>query len=162
MTNKRPLHFFLGIVLILLGALFGLIAVKVTFNLIRDPGRFSNPWLIGRQVLRIALGAFFVWIGSREFERATGHAVKEPGFRWGRMLAGTWLVFYSLESHFSPSPNGLKADNETEAVGMLIGTMLPMLVGVLLVVYSVKPRNPQPLEAILESHSDQPENVRVP
>jgi uncharacterized membrane protein len=108
------------------------------------------------------LGAFCVWIGSREFERATGHEVKEPGYRWGKMLAGTWLVFYSLESHFSPSPNGLKAANETEAMGMLIGTMLPMLAGVLLVVYSVKPRQPQPLETISQSNSDQAENVRVP
>jgi hypothetical protein len=162
MTSKKPLHLFLGILLILLGGLFGLIVAKVTFNFIRNPGRFSSPWLIGEQVLRIGLGAFCVWIGSREFERATGHEVKEPGFRWGRMLAGTWLVFYSLESHFSPSPSGLKADNEAEAAGMLIGTMLPMLAGVLLVVYSVKPVKSQPLEGISQSTSDQAENVKVP
>src|SRR5438309_6947627 len=124
MTNKKPLHLFLGIVLILLGALFGLIVAKVTFNLIRAPGRFSTPWLIGEQVLRIGLGAFCVWIGSREFERATGHEVKEPGFRWGRMLAGIWLVFFSLKSHFLPNTNTFKADNDAEAAGMLIGTML--------------------------------------
>jgi hypothetical protein len=37
MANKNPLHLFLGIVLILLGALFGLIVAKVTFNVIRSP-----------------------------------------------------------------------------------------------------------------------------
>ena len=42
MTNKKPIHLVLGIVLILLGALFGLIVAKVTFNLIRNPDRFSN------------------------------------------------------------------------------------------------------------------------
>jgi hypothetical protein len=144
MTNKRPLHLFLGIILIFLAALLGLAVAKVTFNFIRNPGRFSTPWLLGEQILRIGLGAFCVWIGSREFQRATGQAVKEPGFRWGRMLAGTWLVFFSLESHFSPSPNSLRANNESEAGGMLIATMLAVLGGMILVAYSVEPRKSQP------------------
>lgn len=155
MTNKKPLHLFLGIVLIFLGALLGLAVTKVTFNFIRNPGRFSTPWLIGEQVLRIGVGAFCVWIGSREFQRATGHDVKMPRFRWGRMLSGTWLVFFSLESHFAPSPNALRPDNESEAAGMLIATMLAVLGGMLLVAYSVKPRESQPLEAISQSNSDQ-------
>jgi cytochrome bd-type quinol oxidase subunit 2 len=154
MANKKPLHLFLGIVLIFLGALFGLIVAKVTFNLIRNPGDFSTPWLIGEQVLRIGLGTFCVWIGSREFQRATGQEVKEPTFRWGRMLVGIYFVFFSLKSHFSPSPNSLKADNEAEAMRMLMA-ILTMLAGVLLVVYSVKPRESQPLEAISQSNSDQ-------
>jgi hypothetical protein len=131
---------FLGIVLILLGALFGLAVTKVTFNFIRNPGRFSTPWLIGEQILRLGLAAFCVWIGSREFRRATGQDVKEPRFRWGRMLAGAWLVFFSLESHFAPSPNALRPDNESEAAGMLIATMLAVLAGMLLIAYSFKPR----------------------
>jgi hypothetical protein len=133
MANKKPLHLFLGIVLICLGAWFGLTVARVVFNLIRDPGGFSNPWLTGNLVLRIGWGTFCVWIGSREFHRATGQDVKMPKFRWGRMLAGTWLVFSSLESHFSPSPNALKADNESQAAGMLIATMLMVVVGLWLI-----------------------------
>jgi hypothetical protein len=158
MTNKKPLHLFLGIVLIFLGALFGLIVAKVTFNFIRNPGRFSNPWLIGEQAFRIGLGAFCVWIGSREFQRATGHDVKEPSFRWGRLLAGTWLVFSSLKSHIVPNSNAFKADNDGEAAGMLIATMLMVLAGMLLVAYSVKPRKSQSqLELISKSNSTQGE-----
>jgi hypothetical protein len=157
MANKKPLHLFLGIVLILLGALFGLIVAKVTFDVIRNPGRFLNPWLIGEQVVRIGLGTFCVWIGRREFQRATGQDVKEPRFRWGRMLAGTWLVFYSLESHIAPSPNDLKADNESEAAGMLIATMLTVLAGMFLIAYSFKPRKSQPLETMSQSNSAQGE-----
>jgi hypothetical protein len=56
MTNKRPLHLFLGIILIFLAALLGLAVVKVTLNFIRDPGRFSTPWLLGEQILRIGWG----------------------------------------------------------------------------------------------------------
>jgi hypothetical protein len=157
MTSKKPLHLFLGIVLILLGALFGLAVAKVTFNFIQNPGHFSKPWLIGEQVLRIGLGAFCVWIGSRQFQRATGHEVKMPRVRWGRMLAGTWLVFFSLESHFAPSPNALRADNESEAAGMMIATMLAVLAGMLLVAYSFKPQKSQSQQSISKSNSAQDE-----
>ena len=162
MANKKPLHLFLGIVLILLGALFGLAAAKVTFDVIRNPGRFLNPWLIGEQVVRIGLGTFCVWMGTREFQRATGQEVKEPGFRWGRMLAGIWLVFSSLKSHYSPNPNDLKADNEAQAAGMLIATIAMTLAGMLLFAYSFKPRKSQAqLEPVSESNSTQDGNIRA-
>jgi cytochrome bd-type quinol oxidase subunit 2 len=143
MTNKKPLHLFLGIVLIFLGAWCGLTVARVIFNLIRNPGGFSNPWVTGNLVLRIGLAAFCVWIGSREFQRATGQDVKKPKFRWGRMLAGASLVFMSLGSHFSPSPNAYKAENEAQAAGMLIATMLMVLVGLLLIASSFKARKSQ-------------------
>jgi hypothetical protein len=153
MANKKPLHLFLGIVLILLGALFGLIVAKVTFNVIRNPRLFSNPWLIGEQILRIGLGAFCVWIGSHEFQRATGQNVKEPRFRWGMMLAGIWLVFFSLKSHFLPNTNTFKADNDAEAAGMLIATIVMVFVGFWLIASSFRPRKSQPLEAISPSNT---------
>ena len=155
MANKKPLHLFLGIVLICLGAWFGLTVARVVFNLIRDPSGFSNPWLTGNLVLRIGWGAFCVWIGSREFHRATGQVVKEPRFRCGKMLAGASLVFVSLGSHFSPSPNAYKADNEAQAAGMLMATILMVLVGLWLIGSSFKARKPQHLEAIEQSNSDQ-------
>jgi hypothetical protein len=161
-ANKKSLHFFWGIVLILLGAWFGFIVARVTFNLIRNPGGFPSPWLIGNLLLLITWSIFSVWVGSREFQRATGQKVKEPRFRWGRMLAGIYLVFGSLKSHFSPNPNDLKADNESQAVGMRIATLLMVLAGMLLVAYSFKPRKSQPLEEISQSNSDHTENVRVP
>lgn len=162
MANKKPLHLFLGIVLILLGALFGLAVAKVTLDVIRNPDRFLNPWLIGEQVVRIGLGTFCVWMGTREFQRATGQEVKEPGLRWGRMLAGIWLVFASLKSHYSPNPNDLKADNEAQAAGMLIATIAMTLAGMLLIAYSVKPRKPQPqVEPISESNSTHDDNMRA-
>jgi FtsH-binding integral membrane protein len=162
MASNKSLHLFLGIVLICLGSLLGLAVAKVTFNFIRNPDRFSTQWLIGEQVLRIGLGAFCVWIGSREFQRATGQVVKEPRLRWGRMLAGTWLVFFSLESHFSPSPRALRADNESEAAGMLIATMLVVFAGMLLVAYSFKPQKSQSqVEPISESNPTQDDNMRA-
>jgi hypothetical protein len=158
MTNKKPLHLFLGIVLICLGAWFGLTVARVVFNLIRNPGGFTNPWLSGSLVLRIALGAFCVWIGSREFQRATGQVLKDPRFRWGKMLAGAILAFVSLASHFSPSPNAYKAENEAQAGGMLMATILMVLVGLFLVGYSFKPRKSrsQP-EQLSKSNSAQGE-----
>jgi len=143
MNNKKPLHLFLGIVLICLGAWFGLTVARVIFNLIGNPGGFTNQWLTGSLLLRIGLGAFCVWIGSREFQRATGQIAKEPRFRWGRMLAGASLVFVSLASHFSPSPNAYKAENEAQAAGMLMATLLMVVVGLWLIASSFKTRKSQ-------------------
>lgn len=163
MANKKPLHLFLGIVLIFLGAWFGFIAARVIFNLVRNPGGFSNPWLIGNLLLRIALAAFCIWMASREFQRATGQNIKLPKFRWGRMLAGTWLVFSSLESHIAPSPSALKADNESQAAGMLIATISMALVGLWLIASSFKARKSQSqLEPVSENSSAQGENISVP
>ncbi len=152
MANKKSLHFFLGIVLILLGAWFGLVVARTALTLIRNTEGFLNPWLIGNLVLRIGLGAFCVWMGSREFQRATRQDVKEPRFRWGRMLAGTWLVFSSLESHIAPSPNAFKADNDAQAAGMLIATIVMVLAGMFLIAYSFKPRKSQPIETMSQSN----------
>lgn len=158
MAKKKSLHLFLGIVLILLGAWFGLIAARAAFNLIRNTEGFSNPWLIGILVLWTASGAFCIWMGTREFQRATGQNVKKPTFRSGRILAGTYLVFVSLKSHVASSPNAFKADNEAQAAGMLLATILMLLVGMCLVAYSVKPRKSQSqIESISKSNSAQGE-----
>ncbi|HLK08350.1 MAG TPA: hypothetical protein VKV30_10420 [Candidatus Angelobacter sp.] len=143
MSNKKPLHLFLGIVLICLGAWFGFIAARATFNLIRNTEGFSNPWLIGILVLWTASGAFCIWMGTREFQRATGQNVKKPTFRWGRMLAGIYLVFVSLKSHVAPSPNAFTADNDAQAAGMLIATIIMILVGLVLIASSFTARKSQ-------------------
>jgi hypothetical protein len=71
------------------------------------------------------------------------------------MLAGTGLVFVSLASHFSPSPNAYKAENDAQAAGMQGATILMVLVGLFLVGYSFKPRKPQSLEMISQNNSAQ-------
>lgn len=158
MSTKKSFHFFWGIILILLGAWFSLIVARTTFNLIRDSELFSNPWLIGNLVLSAVLGAFCIWMGSREFQRGTGQNVEQPRFRWGRMLAGTYLVFSSLEVHFSPSPSALKADNADQQVGMRIATIFMVLAGMFLIAYSFRPRKTQSqLESISNSNSAQGE-----
>lgn len=161
MTAKKSLHFFCGIILILLGAWVGFIAARVTFTLIRNVELFSNPWLIGILLLRAVLSAFCIWIGSREFQRATGQDVKEPRFRWGRMLAGTCLVFFSLRAQFSPGPTDLKADNADQEFGMRIETIFMVLAGMFLIAYSFRPRKTQSqLESISNSDSAQDATYR--
>jgi len=160
-TAKKSLHFFWGIILILLGAWVGFIAARATFTLIRNIELLSNPWLIGILLLRALLSAFCIWIGSREFQRATGQDVKEPRFRWGRMLAGTCLVFLSLRAQFSPSPTDLKAENADQALGMRFATIFMVLAGMFLVAYSFKPRKSQSqLESTSQSNSAQDATYR--
>ena len=158
MANKKSLHLFMGIALILFAAWSGLVVARTTFNLIQNVEKFSNPWLIGNLVLRISLGVFCVWMGTHEFQRATGQDIKMPKFRWGRMLAGTWLIFSSLESHIAPSPNAFKADNDAQAAGMLIATIVMVLVGLVLIALSFNARKSQPgLKSTPKSNSLQAE-----
>jgi hypothetical protein len=143
MENRKPLHLFFGIVLVILGAAFGLALPGTAFRYIRN-ATVPHLWTIGRSIIFVALGAFCIWNGTREFRRATGQKVNKPGFRWGRLLAGTYILFFSLNSHFAPSPNRLKADNEAEAAGMMIANMVGVLLGVLLIVCSFDPREAEP------------------
>lgn len=161
MTIRKTLHFFCAIILILLGAWFGFIVARTAFNLIRSSELFSNPWFIGNLVLSAILGAFCVWMGSREFQRGTGQNVKQPRFRWGRMLAGTYLVFSSLEAQFSPSAGALKAENADQEFGMRIATIFMVLAGMFLIAYSFRPRKTQSqLESISNSDSAQDATYR--
>jgi membrane protease YdiL (CAAX protease family) len=162
MVNKKPLHLFLGIVLILVGALLGLIVARGAFNLLRKTAGPSDAWLIGGLALFASAGVFCVWIGTREFQRATGQEVRKPQFRWGRMLAGTCLVFSSLKSHIAPSPNAFKADNPAEAAGMLMVTVFIVLAGLGLIASSFKSLKSKPqLNPPPENSSGPGENMRV-
>jgi hypothetical protein len=149
MANRKPLHLLFGIVLVILGAALGLLVARASFQYIRArvlPGY----WFAGGMVLYILLGAFCVWIGTNEFRRATGQIVRKPKFRWGRLLAGAYFVFFSLNSHFAPGPNSLKADNDAQAFGMLISTILTVAIGLVLMALAFKPRK---MEAIVEMGS---------
>jgi hypothetical protein len=99
MSGKKSLHLFWGVVLILIGALLGLIVARAIFNLVRKLRGPSDPWLIGGLVLLSALCAFCVWMGTREFQRATGQEVRKPTLRWGRMLAGICMVHLLEVTH---------------------------------------------------------------
>jgi hypothetical protein len=110
MANQKPLHLFFGIVLVILGGAFGLVVAAGAFVSIRS-ANMPDLSKMGRLIIFAALGAFCIWNGTNEFRRATGQEVNKPKFRWGRLLAGTYILFFSLNSHFAPSPNALKADN---------------------------------------------------
>jgi hypothetical protein len=132
MKNRKLLHLFFGIVLVMLGALTSLAASRTVFAYIRA-GILPDLWGTGGVILDILLAAFCVWIGTNEFKRATGQEVVKTRFRWGRLLAGVCLVFFSLSSHLKPSPDALKADNDAQAAGMLVATISLVVLGVVLV-----------------------------
>jgi hypothetical protein len=70
--------------------------------------------------------------------------VLKSKFRWGKLLAGAFIAFFALESHFVPSPNALKADNAAQAAGMQGATILMVLAGLALMAFAFKPRKSAP------------------
>lgn len=149
MANRKSLHLFFGIVLVLLAAIIGFAIARTAFACIRA-GVFLGSWEMGNVILYGLLGVFCLWIGTNEFKRATGQRVLKTKFRWGRLLAGLYLVFSSLNSHLHPSPNDLKADNDAQAAGMLFATFVMVAIGLVLIVLSFKPREQ---EALAKSES---------
>ena len=143
MAVRKSVHLFLGIVLLLVGALTELVVARAAFTLARRSGGL-DPWMIGGLILFAALGAFFIWIGNNEFKRSSGQTVRKSKFSWGKLLAGAFIAYFALESHFVPSPNALKADNAAQAAGMQGATILMVLSGLALMAFAFKPRESTP------------------
>jgi hypothetical protein len=143
MANPRARHLFLGIVLAIVGTLLGL-AVAVNLLALFVSGKSNlDPWFFGGLATFAAMAAFCGWVASNEFQRANGKEIKKAKFRWGRLLAGVWLVFWALHSHFHPAPGSLKADNAAQAAGMLTATVVFVCIGVALIGSSFQPRRPE-------------------
>lgn len=142
MTNRKPLHLFFAIVLVIFGAVLGYAVARDAFVHIVciRAGIPLDGWDIGRVGLFALLGAFCVWVGANQFKRATGQQVRKQRFRWGRLLTGAFIVFYSLKSWIRPSANALKADNDAQAQGMLMFTACAVILGLVIMAFSFKQR----------------------
>jgi hypothetical protein len=85
------------------------------------------------------LAAFLIWIGSRAVRRGRGQLVPATTIKWGRVLAGIWLVFFASKSHFAPDANAYQADNSSQAFGMLAASIFMLAAGIFLIAHSLKP-----------------------
>jgi len=154
MAARKPLHTFFGIVLVLLGAFFAFNTARNVFHLAGIKRGLLDAWLMSELLLSALLGAFCIWVGSNELKRAGGEQVRKTRFRWGRLLAGVFIVFMSLRSHFHPDANSLKADNDAQAAGMLIATCAIALAGLALIAYAFKPRKQEAPSLVAAEKSD--------
>jgi hypothetical protein len=137
-------HLFWGAVSILVGAFFGYATAR---NLLRSSAIATRDgWILAACFLFAATAVYFVWVGNNQLQRASGQDVKKPRLRWGKLLLGFWIAFISLKAHFEPGPNALRADNEAEAGGMLLATLLTMGVGLLLMVLAFRPPKEKPAQ----------------
>jgi hypothetical protein len=143
---------FWGIVSVLAGALLGYAALRNLLYLQLDlHWRIANSevvWFMASVVPVSALAVYFVWVGKNQLQRAGGQEVPRPRFRWGRLLLGFYLTFFALKSHFAPGLNAFKADNDTEAMGMLGSTVVMTIVGALLMAFAFRPAQPKPTEQV--------------
>jgi Ca2+/Na+ antiporter len=131
----RLLQIVLGIISIFAGVLLGLLMVR---GLILPGNLARDAWNISGVFVFCLLAVFLVWIGTRAVRRGRGRTVPKPTIRWGSMLGGVWLIFFSLHSHFHPGSNAYKAESVAESFGMLMGTLLMTAGGIMLIVSSLK------------------------
>jgi hypothetical protein len=78
----------------------------------------TDFWTLVSDVLLLATGAYFLWIGIRALRSAEVSKAESGGFGWGRILIGCWIVFSNLNGRYHPAPNLLQASNETQAIAM--------------------------------------------
>jgi hypothetical protein len=137
----KPGQIILGIASIFLGSVLGLLMVRAL--LLSANWAAKNAWNIGGIFVFCLLAAFLIWIGSRAVRRGRGQLVPATTIKWGRVLAGVWLVFFSFKSHFAPDANVYQADNPSQAFGMLAATIFMLAAGIFLIAHSLKPLLPR-------------------
>jgi hypothetical protein len=135
---------FWGIVSVLVGSLLGYLTVRNLFFFNLRIANRDAVWFTASLVPMSALVVYFVWLGKNQLQRAGGQEAKKPRFRWGRLLLGSCIVFFALEGHFASGPDALKADNESEALGMLLAFVVMLSVGVLLMALTFRPPKQKP------------------
>jgi hypothetical protein len=139
---------FWGILSVLVGAWLGYAALRNLFFLDWRTANARALWFLASLVPSSAMTVYFVWLGRNELRRAGGEEVPKPRFRWGRLLLGFCLVFFALKGHFAPGPNTLKADNDTEALGMFLATVVMVSIGTMLMAFAFRPAKPKPIEQV--------------
>jgi hypothetical protein len=133
----KPGQIILGIASIFLGSVLGLLMVRAL--LLSANWAVKNVWNMGGIFVFCLLAAFLIWIGSRAVRRGRGQFVPATTIKWGRVLAGVWLLFFSFKSHFAPDANAYQADNSSQAFGMLAASIFMLAAGIFLIAHSLKP-----------------------
>lgn len=134
-SSMRLLQIVLGIVSIFAGTLIGLLMFR---GLLFTGNLKSTPWNIAGVFVFCLLGVYLIWIGSRAVRRGRGLVVAAPTIRWGRMLGGIWLVFFSVRAYVERDP-AFAASNRGDTHSMLMVTLLMITAGIALIVVSLKP-----------------------
>jgi hypothetical protein len=138
---------FWGILSILTGGLLCYGVVRVLFRFCWRIARAEDIWFIASQLPFLALGVYLVWLAKNELARASGQEVAKPRVRWGRLLLGFCIAFFSVESHFSPSPKAFRAENEDEATGMLVASFTITTLGLITMALAFKPAKKKSVKA---------------
>jgi hypothetical protein len=133
----KPGQIILGIASIFLGSVLGLLMIRAL--LLSANWAVKSVWNIGGIFVFCLLAAFLIWIGSRAVRRGRGQFVPATTIKWGRVLAGIWLVFFASKSHFAPDANAYQADNSSQAFGMLAASIFMLAAGIFLIAHSLKP-----------------------
>lgn len=148
--ERKRIHLFWGIVCLLAGASFGYLAVRTIylagrsfFVLHCDIATPEWIWFMASFFPVGGAAAYFIWLATRQLQRAGGQQVNTAKVRWGRLVLGLWIIFFPLKSHFAPGPNALRPDNADQALGMSVTRMVMLGVGIALMGFAFKPKSPE-------------------
>jgi len=90
----------------------------------------ADAWNAIDRVFILAFAAYLASTGVRAVDWARGGTgPAHARIKWGRVWIGAALVYSSVKNHAHPAPNLLKADNEGEAVGMLVAASCLVILG---------------------------------
>jgi hypothetical protein len=147
---RKPVHLFWGIVSLLVGAYFGYATARIAYiagrNFCLFRWRLATRgwvWFILSFFPLSALAAYFIWVARNQFQQAGGQQGNKTRVRWGRLVLGFCIAFGALQSHFAPGLNALRPDNEAQAAGMFVATVVIVVIGIALMCLAFKPKSPK-------------------
>jgi threonine/homoserine/homoserine lactone efflux protein len=132
MNEKSPAKRALAILSIILGCLFGLLMLAGLLS-----GGVTGLLTLVSEILLLATGAYFLWIGIRALRSAEVLQGESGGFGWDRILIGCWTVFSNVNNRYHPAPNLLQASNATQAGAMKATEIAILCGGVGLIVWGI-------------------------
>jgi hypothetical protein len=136
MDAKHRTAQLLGVVAIIVGCLVGLLLIRRV-----AVGHIANIWIALSDLFVASFAAYLISVGVRGLRYSiSGERDASPRFKWGRILAGSWLIFSEIKNYYHPAPNLLKASNQGEAVGMGIMFVVLVLIGGWLVITGIRAR----------------------
>jgi hypothetical protein len=135
---------------VLVGLLFAVVGGYIFFLQLGRLLRGNlDGWGYGDIIIGFVLGAYLLATGVLMTYRSGDDSYRNrPRVRWGMVVFGAVLLYIQAKQHFQPTPELLKADNVSQAQGMVLATLILMVLAIFLIFWGFysrfHPQRPDP------------------